>query len=226
MRRHGRGLARGRTDRGTRWLLLRPDLAGRLRPGREKRRSARRLAVQVQRNLAQLLGAGPQQLKADAAVSGLIESFARTSEIQELGAWLGADAASRPPLERALARALGDDSVQLAYWVPARHAYADANGRPAQLPDAGTWTPTPHASGASTRLEDLPVSVAALLVAEASNVGLAHVRNAGCPLVPVSAAVGADHGQLFRFQGCGTATCSTGANPNGRFRTRLWPDLR
>jgi signal transduction histidine kinase len=63
--------------------------------------------------------------------------FARTSEIQELGAWLGADAASRPPLQSALAQALGDDSVRLAYWVPGQQAYADANGRPVELPDAG-----------------------------------------------------------------------------------------
>ena len=63
--------------------------------------------------------------------------FARTSEIQELGAWLGADAASRPSLERALARALGDDSVRLAYWMPAQHAYTGANGRPLAVPGAG-----------------------------------------------------------------------------------------
>ena len=63
--------------------------------------------------------------------------FARTSEIQELGAWLGADTASRPSLEQALARALGDDSVRLAYWVPAQHAYTDADGRPLAMPGAG-----------------------------------------------------------------------------------------
>ena len=45
--------------------------------------------------------------------------FARTSEIQELGAWLG------------------DDSVRLAYWVPAQYAYTDADGRPLAMPGAG-----------------------------------------------------------------------------------------
>jgi signal transduction histidine kinase len=63
--------------------------------------------------------------------------FARTSEIQELGAWLAADTASRLSLEQALARALGDDSVRLAYWVPAQHAYAGADGRPLAVPGAG-----------------------------------------------------------------------------------------
>lgn len=63
--------------------------------------------------------------------------FARTSEIQELGAWLGADTASRPSLEQALARALGDASVRLAYWVPAQHAYSGADGRPLAVPGAG-----------------------------------------------------------------------------------------
>jgi signal transduction histidine kinase len=63
--------------------------------------------------------------------------FARTSEIQELGAWLAADTASRPSLEQALARALGDDSVRLAYWVPAQHTYTGADGRPLAVPGAG-----------------------------------------------------------------------------------------
>lgn len=71
------------------------------------------------------------------AAGMLLGGFAKTSEIQELGAWLGADAASRPSLESALARALGDDSVRLAYWVPDRQAYADANGRAVPLPGAG-----------------------------------------------------------------------------------------
>lgn len=63
--------------------------------------------------------------------------FARTSEIQELGAWLGADTASKQSLEQALARTLGDDSVRLAYWVPAQHAYTSANGRPLVMPGTG-----------------------------------------------------------------------------------------
>ena len=67
----------------------------------------------------------------------LLGGFARTSEIQELGAWLAADTASRPSLEQALARALGDDSVRLAYWVPARRTYTDSGGRPLGMPGAG-----------------------------------------------------------------------------------------
>lgn len=64
--------------------------------------------------------------------------YARTGELQELGAWLGADAAGRLPLEAALARTLGDRSVQLAYWVPARRAYTGADGSPLPLPEAGS----------------------------------------------------------------------------------------
>jgi signal transduction histidine kinase len=64
--------------------------------------------------------------------------FARTGEIQELGTWLGGHAASRPALDRALARALGDDSVQLAYWVPGQQAYAHADGKPLILPVSGS----------------------------------------------------------------------------------------
>jgi signal transduction histidine kinase len=63
--------------------------------------------------------------------------FARTGEIQELGAWLAADTVSRPTLERALSRALGDDSVRVAYWMPGALAYAGADGRPLTVPGAG-----------------------------------------------------------------------------------------
>jgi signal transduction histidine kinase len=37
----------------------------------------------------------------------------------------------------ALARALHDDSLQVAYWLPMRRTYADEAGRPVELPDDG-----------------------------------------------------------------------------------------
>jgi signal transduction histidine kinase len=42
-----------------------------------------------------------------------------------------------PPegLRDALARGLGDPTLQLAFWLPDRHAFADRNGRPFALPD-------------------------------------------------------------------------------------------
>jgi signal transduction histidine kinase len=44
-----------------------------------------------------------------------------------------------PPgrLEQALAHALHDPTLQLAYWLPDRHAFVDAEGRPVELPAAG-----------------------------------------------------------------------------------------
>jgi signal transduction histidine kinase len=44
-----------------------------------------------------------------------------------------------PPgrLEQALAHALHDPTLQLAYWLPDRHAFVDAAGRPVELPAAG-----------------------------------------------------------------------------------------
>jgi hypothetical protein len=45
--------------------------------------------------------------------------FARTADIDELGAWLGTDdERGRPPLAEALAAALGDSSVELLFHVP------------------------------------------------------------------------------------------------------------
>jgi signal transduction histidine kinase len=40
-------------------------------------------------------------------------------------------------LQQALARALHDPTVQLAYWLPDRQAFVDAAARPVQLPPAG-----------------------------------------------------------------------------------------
>jgi signal transduction histidine kinase len=42
-----------------------------------------------------------------------------------------------PPgeLRAALARAVGDPSLEIAFWLPERNAYADAEGRPVQLPE-------------------------------------------------------------------------------------------
>ncbi len=72
------------------------------------------------------------------SASMLLGGFARTSGIQELGAWLGTAARARPSLTGALARALGDESVQLAYWVPGRQGYVDAGGQPLQVPAGGS----------------------------------------------------------------------------------------
>ncbi len=68
----------------------------------------------------------------------LLGGFARTSEVQELGAWLGTSVAARPPLGRALARALGDPSLQLLFWADDRRDYVDVDGHPAALPAAGS----------------------------------------------------------------------------------------
>jgi signal transduction histidine kinase len=41
-------------------------------------------------------------------------------------------------LRAALARALGDPSLQIAFWFPAEARYVDADGRPVALPDPGS----------------------------------------------------------------------------------------
>jgi signal transduction histidine kinase len=68
----------------------------------------------------------------------LLGGFARTGEIQELGSWLGAAAASRHSLTQALARALGDDSVTVAYWADERQMHVDAGGEQLELPGPGS----------------------------------------------------------------------------------------
>ena len=66
----------------------------------------------------------------------LLGGFARTGELEELGVWLGTGEGARPDLSDALARALGDPSLQLAFW--ARDRYLAADGTPAELPATGS----------------------------------------------------------------------------------------
>jgi signal transduction histidine kinase len=62
------------------------------------------------------------------AATLLLGGLGRTSEVWELGAWLGAGPTSRADLAQALRRALGDPSAQVWFWV--RGGYVDADGRP------------------------------------------------------------------------------------------------
>ncbi|WP_022885665.1 sensor histidine kinase [Glaciibacter superstes] len=67
------------------------------------------------------------------ALGVLRGGFARTGELQELGAWLGASGGARPELTTALAQALGDDSIEIAFWIPEHEDWADAAGLPTKL---------------------------------------------------------------------------------------------
>ncbi|WOP18659.1 sensor histidine kinase [Raineyella sp. LH-20] len=62
--------------------------------------------------------------------------FARTGELEELGAWLSASDGSRPALTRALSRALGDPSLALSFWVARQRIFVDDRGVPI-VPDTG-----------------------------------------------------------------------------------------
>jgi hypothetical protein len=69
------------------------------------------LAVLVQRRLAR------------GAVAGLVVELEGVAAVD---------------LRGALARTLGDPSLELAYWVPASGRYVDAGGRPVELPQTGS----------------------------------------------------------------------------------------
>ena len=71
------------------------------------------------------------------AIGVLRGGFARTADIDELGAWLGADdERGRPALVDALAAALGDNSVELLFNVPGDAGWVNADGVPAPAPPA------------------------------------------------------------------------------------------
>lgn len=83
----------------------------------------------------------------------LLGGFARTGEVQELGAWLGAHARGRESIRDAMARALGDSSLKLAFWASDPPGFVDAQGRPVEMP--GT---APGRSCVIVRLADFPVA--------------------------------------------------------------------
>lgn len=60
--------------------------------------------------------------------------FARTGQIDELSTWLGSVDGVRGSLTAALARALGDSSLRLVFWVPDRNTYVDSNGDDTSVP--------------------------------------------------------------------------------------------
>jgi signal transduction histidine kinase len=72
-------------------------------------------------------------------LAGLLRSrFTQADRIAELVGRLG-QAPGPDTVRAALAEALGDPSVALAYWLPESGRFVDAAGRPVDLPD-GEWT--------------------------------------------------------------------------------------
>ena len=70
-----------------------------------------------------------------AFLAGLLRSrVARATAVSELVARLGDPGERRHRLRDALADALGDPTLTLAYWLPDRGEYVDAAGRPVTLP--------------------------------------------------------------------------------------------
>jgi signal transduction histidine kinase len=92
-----------------------------------------------------LIGLIPLAAVPYAFLAGLMQSrFARAAAVSELVARLGAGPEQRRGLREVLADAFGDPSLVLAYWLPERGHYVDAQGHRAQLPDPGdarAWTP-------------------------------------------------------------------------------------
>ena len=91
-----------------------------------------------------------------AIVWGLLSSRLQAAHVADLVRELE----DVPPreLRTALARAVGDPSLELAFWLPERDAYVDADGSPVTLPE-----PEPGPRRAVTHLEHDGEPVAALV---------------------------------------------------------------
>jgi signal transduction histidine kinase len=84
-----------------------------------------------------------------------LDSHLARSSVGELFVELQADPAPAD-LRDALARALGDPSLTLAYWLPDYGCWADIDGRPIELPD-------PESGRATTLIDERESHLAALL---------------------------------------------------------------
>ncbi|MHA6513482.1 sensor histidine kinase [Tessaracoccus sp. Z1128] len=98
--------------------------------------------------LREILGMPPTQVWGIqmAAIAGVplaflaasvLGSFAPTAEAEAIAAWLGSGP-GRPPVREALAKALADPSVGVAYWVPERAEFVDSEGLPVDVPPPGS----------------------------------------------------------------------------------------
>lgn len=80
-----------------------------------------------------------------ALLAGILRSrFARAGAVNDLVASLSAAPEHRRGLRDALADAFGDPSLVLAYWLPERNRYVDADGHDIALPEGAghrIWTP-------------------------------------------------------------------------------------
>jgi signal transduction histidine kinase len=71
--------------------------------------------------------------------------FLPTVNADELAVWLSTPAGAAGGVHDALQRALGDPTLSLGYWIPARGAYLDRAGAPVEIPEAddpyrASWT--------------------------------------------------------------------------------------
>jgi signal transduction histidine kinase len=68
---------------------------------------------------------------------GLLRALIQRRSVARIASELG-DAPAPGSLESALAEAIGDPALRVAYWLPASGSYVDARGRPVEMPIAGT----------------------------------------------------------------------------------------
>jgi signal transduction histidine kinase len=103
--------------------------------------------IHAAEDLIDILAAAAMASVPFAFLVGLLHSrLSRASAVSDLVARL-AEAGRRRGLRDALAEALGDPSLSLAYWVPQQQGYVDAEGHPVELPASGgstVCTPVRH----------------------------------------------------------------------------------
>ncbi|MGH9278039.1 MAG: sensor histidine kinase [Acidimicrobiales bacterium] len=124
----------------------------------------------------------PWSLAEDAAVAavpvaflvGLARSRMTPHAVGKLVVDLGAKSGERSEIRAALAQALGDPTIAVAYWIDDTQRYVDYDGRPVELPSEGSGRAVTHLERGGRRvgalihdpaLEDEPARVRSVAMA-------------------------------------------------------------
>jgi signal transduction histidine kinase len=138
------------------------------------------------------------------------------AEVADLVVELGQDRSG--PLRDQLARALGDPSLQVGYWVPEPAGFVDADGRPVRVPDPGSGR-----SATMIERDGQPLAVLVHDPAVLGDPGLVEAVSAAARLAAANVRLQAEvRAQLAEIGASRRRLLAAGDDERGRLERRLW----
>jgi signal transduction histidine kinase len=138
------------------------------------------------------------------------------AEVADLVVELGRDRSG--PLRDQLARALGDPSLQVGYWVPESAGFVDADGGPVRVPDPGSGR-----SATMIERDGQPLAVLVHDPAVLGDPGLVEAVSAAARLAAANVRLQAEvRAQLAEISASRRRLLAAGDEERGRLERRLW----